>query len=916
MAACFVLTLALAASAPAAAAAHGSPPTHLTSAQLLQYVRSVSNATLIPQYCDASSSRVKWDVGHASMWGECAALQAQLFVHSGGDKAAANRLAAGAVSDIRRLVEQVNQTKTADFFTSPSLMLAFAALKRAGVLSAADEAAVRTYATKTFKPAVPADSNNQHYQRAVGLELAAQAFPDAPQATVWQEYAEDVWSLVDALGDITEDAPNYNRIDLTYLWVLADLLGKTERLRAPSFHAMFARFSAQVSPSGVLPSYGDSGASQKLTTHNFSNVPWSNPWGGFVAGFVRAASEWQDAELSDTASLMFASGVSSQPLGGVYGDVSEMFRLALAIDWFNRQPVRSMASVPRVDAAPSAVLTRPDSNGVDRFDKVVLRSNNRSDTGGAFLLSDLFASEVPVPPHAHENQHGQVNWFEYAGVPLVSSLGYDNRGPADTNLLLLRRANSSFPHRIPKFDANTWEHATLPTRRMGSGRVSISQLTLRIEWDGKPISFSAAEFSLHGPSGKRALNLFDDPAMWQYPRGASVSKQNVSLPGDDGRRSVSALVWSLPSGKSGQAGAQFIVHRMEQPLTFQAEDFPEIHVDWRISSNSDVTRTFILRVASSPNAVDYHASELNLAPILQSATVDTTGDDAVAQLAYTQWFGYDMSLNRSMILAGPEGVLLVRDVLDIGTAAVETGMQAGPIWHFGPVAQPVVGGSDARGALSSSGGSSDKWVLSQNASVNLCVVFNYKHDAGRSDGRVPMIPATSDLQVGFQTADVWSKSGQQSAYANTKLLSAGRHSFVSLLVPVRVSDLPSQHTYGFTEDRMLRSFETDLVQTATGVVATVRWPRSMCVSSSTYCGTTVEIALNDTIVGGCGSALQRACAMQRTDVLNCAQCTGGHQSSLHKAGCDNSDIATWCRSSNDLWLVKRRPLAPIAHTPP
>lgn len=830
-------TLFLAATAAQASTAPAN--SGISGAQVLAYVRNVSNATLIPQYCDATSPKVHWDVGHAHVWAECAALQAHLFAHS-ENKDAGERLAAGALGDLRRLVAQVNDTRTADFFTSPALMLAFTALQRGGVLAAADEAATRSYAAKTFKPAAPVDSNNQHYQRAVGLGLAAQAFPGVPEATAWQKYAEDVWSLVETLGDITEDAPNYNRIDLTYLWLLADMLGKTEQLRASSFHAMFLRFSAQVSPSGVLPSYGDSGGSKKFSANNFSNVPWANPWGGFVAGFVRAASEWQDAELASTASLMFASGVSLQPLGDDYSDVNDAFRLLLGANWTERQWFQ-LESPMHNRVGRSSVLKRPDANGPANYDKVVLRSS-QSDSG-AFVLSDLYASAIPVPPHAHENQHGQVNWFEYAGVPLVSSLGYDNRGPADTNLLLLRKAASSFPHRIPKFAANAWEHATLPTRRMGLGSVTISQLTLRIEWDGKPISFAAAELSLRGPSGTRALHLFDNVDAWQYPTGASVEQQFVSLPGDGGTGNCSALVWSLPAGKGGQAGAAFITHKMAKPLTFSAEEFQELHVDWEISRNSDVTRTFILRVASSPNAVDYHASELNLAPTLRTATVDTKGDDSAALLSYTEWFSYDVTLNRTMVLAGPEGVMLVRDVLDVGPTTAQAGMQAGPIWHFGPVAQPVSGNSRSSGGV---GADSSKWILSQNASINLCVVFSHSCPgcSRRAGGGATAGPDPSDLHVGFQTADVWSKPGQQSAYANTTL-TAGRHSFVSLLVPVRVSDLPPQTYASVAGDQPPRSFETQLTQTAGGVVASVSWPRSLCTTGSPYCGTTMQIALND-----------------------------------------------------------------------
>ena len=49
---------------------------------------------------------------------------------------------------------------------------------------------------------------------------------------------------------------------------------------------------------------------------------------------------------------------------------------------------------------------------------------------------------------------GQVNHFEYLQSPLVSSLGYDNRGPADTNTVVVRPSTDSFPHAIPHFMVN------------------------------------------------------------------------------------------------------------------------------------------------------------------------------------------------------------------------------------------------------------------------------------------------------------------------------------------------------------------------------------------------------------------------------------------------------------------------------
>ena len=88
-------------------------------------------------------------------------------------------------------------------------------------------------------------------------------------------------------------------------------------------------------------------------------------------------------------------------------------------------------------------------------------------------------------------------------------------------------------------------------------------------------------------------------------------------------------------------------------------------------------------------------------------------------MQYDGWFHYDTALNRSILLAGPEGVLLVEDRLAVGQSAI--GAQAGPIWHLTPVAPPVVG-HDATGTGAG-------WVLGQNASVNLCVSFGLRAPA-------------------------------------------------------------------------------------------------------------------------------------------------------------------------------------------
>ena len=67
---------------------------------------------------------------------------------------------------------------------------------------------------------------NQDLQRAAGLAMAATTFSAAlpeKQRESYLAYATAVWSRVVENGDLAEDAPNYNRIDVTAMWMLWDV---------------------------------------------------------------------------------------------------------------------------------------------------------------------------------------------------------------------------------------------------------------------------------------------------------------------------------------------------------------------------------------------------------------------------------------------------------------------------------------------------------------------------------------------------------------------------------------------------------------------------------------------------------------------------------------------------------------------
>ena len=503
-----------------------------------------------------------------------------------------------------------------------------------------------------------------------------------------------------------------------------------------------------------------------------SSRPWSCPWGGFVAGFERAAAVWSDPTLKFASAKSFVMGTTRQLIGLEYDSIGDLMRLGFALDWQNTTIAPAPPSMAR---GGGSVLNRLTDNGtVARPAAVVLRGGpqNMADAS-AFALSDVFSGSLPIPPHAHENQHGQINWFESHGVPLVASLGYDNRGPADTNMYVVRPADDSFPHAVPHFRANAWNTATLPTIRMAGAApagspVEMSSLTFRIESDGD-IVFAAAQLRLDGPRGALLIDDFSNATRWQPPRGTPVTAITMTPPGSAPGHAVPALQWSLTSS-GGQAGANFITMRLNR--SFSCTDFPTISFFWRLSSNHHVARAVILRTVSSPTSVDYHASELNLQPTLDNVSADgNPAGDAFASMVYGQgWFSFDTSFARQVVLLSAERILVVWDRLTPGDQLA--GHQGGPVWHFGPTDPPIVAGDT---------------VLSQGARVNVAATIISL--APRASPEAPGFSAEiqspgASFEVGVQSTDVWGKNGQKSAYGRVLLTGGRKVDVISVLIPV------------------------------------------------------------------------------------------------------------------------------------
>jgi hypothetical protein len=450
------------------------------------------------------------------------------------------------------------------------------------------------------------------------------------------------FDLLVNLGNTDEDAGNYDSLGLAFTIDLARLLGRENDLKAPGFRSYFENFRDIVSPSGILPEYGDS-------YFSYEDLPMDR-----VFLMEEAARLYNDTTFLEAVRKMRV-----RPQRGMI-DGDHWIRSLSLID----MPDSAVKPQP-ITNQPSQVLLRNSlaSNAIASVpDKLILRTGR--EPGDSMVMMDLYASGS----HAHRDKGPSIAYYESAQVPLFHNMGrHGSRTAINGNICWALPSQERFPG---FWQPGQWFTMNYPVELIttnNEGKFVLNMMGLRNfpEANRECTSISFDNLRLSGPAGTLLVDSFDTTAGWS----ANLAKFTPPVTSSDKTEGTASqtIVWN-------QVKTQVIGRNMPKPLPspFSKEQYNQLKLDVKYEG----IRPYML-VRGIGAEVELGAHELR--PQLKDASVEQRQRDAMGQVSYERYIAGDSTLLRRIVLTA-EGYLLIRDVLTPGPSM--NGWNAGQLWQL------------------------------------------------------------------------------------------------------------------------------------------------------------------------------------------------------------------------------------------
>jgi hypothetical protein len=459
------------------------------------------------------------------------------------------------------------------------------------------------------------------------------------------------------IGNTAEDASNYDSLGAVFMIDLARALNREDEFKSPALRRFFEHFRDIVSPSGIIPEYGDS---------YFDYRP------AFIDRLYLleyAAHFYKDPSFAEASQRMRARPCLVHPDGHqldrapgliLFGEphsVDEKTRTHTALSQvlFQNDPL---------DAEAKKVATVPFH--------LILRTGNSP--GDAMILMDLYATGGRTHiHHAHREKGPSVGYYESAQVPLFHNMGRRGTESAnDGNICWALPPTIQFPgHPHP----DEWFTMNFPAEALATNAVGqslIGQMALRNFPDSKDnkecTSLKFDNLRLEGPAGTRVVDGFESPEEW-FSFGDKASATSHNSPDKTEGQVSQEFPWN-------KVATNIVLRKFRkdyQNEPFTQEQYDTVKVDVKYSG----TRPYFAIRGLSEQGVEIGTRYLR--PKLRDADVEQRGSDALGTVLYDRYVTSDSSLSRRLLLT-KEGSLIIRDQLTPGPSM--NGWNAGQLWQL------------------------------------------------------------------------------------------------------------------------------------------------------------------------------------------------------------------------------------------
>jgi hypothetical protein len=640
----------------------------------------------------AQLSFIALPASYADLYGQILAKQGAVAHLKAGDRLGLSAIAcrltlrtpsAGLRDQAAKLLEQALTDPAfdlADFHTLRVFGEHVWRMKQAGLLTPQlrqwiADAVRKHFASPAFQNGLrgPLDptGNNITQARLYGYAGLLKYFEgeELPQRAALTQLLQAHCDFLFKIGDLDEDASNYDSLGLAHFVDIVRLLGRERELKASAgFRRLFERMRDIVSPTGLIPEYGDA-------YFTYSGCPLDRVY----------LLEYAARLYVDPTFLYAARKLYQRPNLGL--PEADIWARALPLINLERLPAEPVPPA----GPPSRVTYRRHYQRVeDDVDKLILRTG--LEPGSAMIMLDVYAQGS----HSHPEKGPSIAYYEADGVPLFHNLGrHGTRSSVAGNLLFALPAAEPFPGCFNRPDV--WNTMSIPVAYL-SESPTLLKAEQQEAWNK---AHAAAQMKQHYLAGSFSLRNFPE-----YNHDCEhLFFDNLRLSGPGGERLIDGFEVTAGAGNVGWSKVAIQDGRATQSPDHTEGQFSQ-RLDWRRIKGGP-TRVFPVQPASPEEPVDesrYTHLKLDLKftgkrPYMhirglgtqvdlgdqlllaqpRAARVEQRRRDAFGEIQYAAYIERDCRLTRRFVLTD-EGYLVIQDELVPGKNM--DGWNAGQLWQL------------------------------------------------------------------------------------------------------------------------------------------------------------------------------------------------------------------------------------------